>query len=182
MITIFWDQWHWSHLYLEPVDNFLIGTIWFIIGGNDHNFICHHIKGIKNSLQGENFCKRGWIPSSHVISFHLSHQPHLYFSCHDFVIRLSILTIWVSASSTILLCIPILQKWHKMYRGGKWLKWKLIPCRWRNAPSFAELFTLQTIPKDLDVLSVEMITIFSSTVEMITIFFLVVELVTHNFG
>ena len=43
-----------------------------------------------------------------------------------------------------------------MHKKNPWL----IPCQWRNAPSFAELFTLQTIPKDLDVSSVEMITIF----------------------
>ena len=74
-------------------------------------------------------------------SFHLSHQPHLYVSSRDLVIRMGLFTLWVSAISTLLLHKLIIPKSDETYRVGWWLKWKLIPCRWRNTPSRADLFT-----------------------------------------
>ena len=75
----------WTTFWLSQFDSSLVEmiTILFVITSKVSKIVC----------EGEKFCKRGWIPSSHVISFHLSHQPHLYFSCHDFLIGLGILTI-----------------------------------------------------------------------------------------
>ena len=87
------------------MDNFLIVTIWFIIGGNDHNFICHHIKGIKNSL------RRWKVPHKRLNCFIACHKLSLEPSTTS-VLFLSwlwgwVFWLWVSASSAILLCIPI---------------------------------------------------------------------------
>ena len=83
------------------------------------------------------------VPIHHqdVTSFHLSYQPPLYVMCRYLVIRMGLFSLWVSAIGTLLLHILILQKWNETCRGGWWLKWKLIPCLWRNAPACADLFT-----------------------------------------
>ena len=61
----------WTTFWLSQFDSSLVEmiTILFAITSKVLKIVC----------EGEKFRKKGWIASSHVISFHLSHQPHWTF-------------------------------------------------------------------------------------------------------